>query len=812
MEGEAQPRQGLASDDLRAPVVALVVHELRVESGAACLGGRDRARGAAWDVLGLAARWNYDGDSRALKGGPAATFLGTGDGHGHPIVREARATWRPVSGAGTPMCASAPTRAPASPCAAQRSQYNRLTVHVIACFGLLAVAAAGGYGLLRRLGCDPFEAWSMGRIVGLVGAVLPAWWWASCGGAGWPAVAMTSAVALAVPGLVALKRDVRGVRGLLGAEAVFWAGFFCVAALRLGHPEIIGTEKPMDLGILASLLRCESFPPPDVWLSRHTLNYYYFGSVPWAALLRLGGLGLDIGYNLVVALQGGVVFVGAWALGRRVAGGSHRGGALAAVLVAFAGTPDGLRQLFAGTTLANLDLWGSSRQVAHAITEFPMFTLWLGDLHAHLLSLPIAMAAVTIALVTARSDPGWQRAGVLGGLLAAAWMANPWCLLPTAAATVLGLTVADGGWGQPGGSQRPWWSTVVLMALAAFALSLPFHIAFRAPFAGIGFARAVTRPAELLLYCGPWITVALAVAVVHLSGSLFAGRRHGALWIVAGVVLLAAISLRPTFVLLLFALAVLTHRLARGGRDPVRPAIALAVVGLLLFLVPELLYVRDSYGPELHRMNTVFKAYFQGWVFLAVALPALLAELLPPGWARRAGIAGLIVLGAAHPIGAVARVVRGGNVGTDGLRWMEAGDRHLVATLRALPVGVTMLEAVGRPYSQFGRLSAASGVPTLLGWANHQRVWRGRTINDELIRRKKRVEQIYGCGDPSEIVEVAREEGVDVIAVGSLERQQYSPEALAAVERAGAVLARSDEALLVAVSGGRTATNSEEAH
>ena len=36
---------------------------------------------------------------------------------------------------------------------------------------------------------------------------------------------------------------------------------------------------------------------------------------------------------------------------------------------------------------------------ADTITEFPLFTLWLGDLHPHLLSMPLAVLVVLVAVV-----------------------------------------------------------------------------------------------------------------------------------------------------------------------------------------------------------------------------------------------------------------------------------------------------------------------------------------------------------------------------------------------------------------------------
>ena len=63
----------------------------------------------------------------------------------------------------------------------------------------------------------------------------------------------------------------------------------------------------MDLGILATLLRAESFPPPDMWLSGDSLPYYYWGALLWTVPISISGLSLDVAYNLVVGLAGGLV-------------------------------------------------------------------------------------------------------------------------------------------------------------------------------------------------------------------------------------------------------------------------------------------------------------------------------------------------------------------------------------------------------------------------------------------------------------------------------------------------------------------------
>ena len=109
-------------------------------------------------------------------------------------------------------------------------------------------------------------------------------------------------------------------RSLVNAELVFLVGAAAVIWLRLVRPEILGQEKLMDLGIFSSLLRAESFPPPDMWLAGETLPYYYWGALIWTVPLVLSKIPLDLAYNLVVAAVGGLTACLLWSLSHRMAG------------------------------------------------------------------------------------------------------------------------------------------------------------------------------------------------------------------------------------------------------------------------------------------------------------------------------------------------------------------------------------------------------------------------------------------------------------------------------------------------------------
>lgn len=341
---------------------------------------------------------------------------------------------------------------------------------------------------------------------------------------------------------------------------------------------------------------------------------------------------------------------------------------------------------------------------------------------------------------------------------------------------------------------------VAAVGLGGWLVTAPFHLGFKPFFQGIKLVHAWTDPGHLLLYAGCLLIPAAAAAAVMLKSMMAAETevtRAVMLLAAAATLVLAAASKRPTLVFLAVILSVLVITVLKTTAGEDRPALALAALGVFLFLVPEIVYVADSYGEGLHRMNTVFKSYIQGWILLAVALPVLLRLSLPRTALRRGVLAGAVLVALPHPVSLIVRQFAAASWSIDGMAWMTAGDRAIVEALRKQPPGVTMIEAVGAAYSEYARLSSASGVPAYLGWANHESVWRGGEIHQETERRRELVERLYSARDPSEIRRLASEAGIELVAIGSLEHKDYSAAKLSAVANAGEVVLEADGGMLV---------------
>ncbi|MCP4420101.1 MAG: hypothetical protein GY805_26145, partial [Chloroflexi bacterium] len=230
--------------------------------------------------------------------------------------------------------------------------------------------------------------------------------------------------------------------------------------------------------------------------------------------------------------------------------------------------------------------------------------------------------------------------------------------------------------------------------------------------------------------------------------------------------------------------------------SPLPFILLLIATGAMLTLGPEFVYLRDNFGV---RLNTVFKFYYQAWGMFGVAGLFSLAYL----WlAAKEGSRKLVPAGVTLVYTAVflltllfpyyavqSRAIEfRGSVDSanrqpatlNGLAQMAAfrpDDYAAVLWLREnIADTPTIIEAVGGQYSPegHGRVSASTGIPTLLGWAGHEYQWRGYST-PEPAQRDPIVRDIYTIpGWENSSIQIALNQyDVAYIYVGNLERSTY---------------------------------------
>jgi uncharacterized membrane protein len=101
---------------------------------------------------------------------------------------------------------------------------------------------------------------------------------------------------------------------IITTEILFIVTFGFMAFFRAANPEILGTEKPMELMFINGIMNSPAFPPRDLWLSEYSISYYYFGYVMTAMLAKFTGVPATMAFNLMISLIFGLSAVGAYGI------------------------------------------------------------------------------------------------------------------------------------------------------------------------------------------------------------------------------------------------------------------------------------------------------------------------------------------------------------------------------------------------------------------------------------------------------------------------------------------------------------------
>ena len=211
-------------------------------------------------------------------------------------------------------------------------------------------------------------------------------------------------------------------------------------------------------------------------------------------------------------------------------------------------------------------------------------------------------------------------------------------------------------------------------------------------------------------------------------------------------------------------------------------AFLILFIGLALPLSVEFFYLRDSFGV---RMNTIFKFYYQAWVMLGCASAYGLWWVLNPGRSyvnragrifAQAGAATLVAAGLVYPLMAIpSRTNSFQSIpdlnGASMFAHNNPDDWAAIQWLRSnadLSNGVpVILETPGRSYTYEGRISAFTGLPTVLGWAIHESQWRGNY--DEQGKREPDIATIYSTTDVNQALDLLHKWDVKYVILGATE-------------------------------------------
>ncbi|MBQ7371563.1 MAG: hypothetical protein IJW67_06740, partial [Blautia sp.] len=208
-------------------------------------------------------------------------------------------------------------------------------------------------------------------------------------------------------------------------ELLFFTVFLFWTYLAGYHPDAYGTEKFMDYGFMASMMRSTGLPPKDLWYSEGTLNYYYGGQYFAVFLTKITFTQVEKTYNQMRTFVAALAFVMPFSLvyqmvkdrlkdrvDQRVISVPAAAGVTAGFAVSMAGNMHyviygvlvPLIQRIRGEDPSEISSYwfpDATRYIGYnpdvddkTIHEFPSYSFVLGDLHAHVVNIMFVLLAV----------------------------------------------------------------------------------------------------------------------------------------------------------------------------------------------------------------------------------------------------------------------------------------------------------------------------------------------------------------------------------------------------------------------------------
>ncbi len=598
---------------------------------------------------------------------------------------------------------------------------------------------------------------------------------------------------------------------LVFEEILFLIGIIIWAYVRAHEPSINGLEKFMDFGFVNSILRGDFLPAKDMWLASMPINYYYFGHFATAILTKLSFLPSYITYNLMLATLFSFTFCLSFSLGINLISKeiltrkSFFAGVLSGAIISFGGNLHMLYGLFKTYNVDNpVPIWklqflpssfpnaywypNATRFIPFTIHEFPIYSFVVSDLHGHVLDIPLVLTTLAITYTLLLEDT--KKSNVLKFLnrfnvsyfglriilislmLASMYMTNAWdgaiylmflgiillfknrnLLRSINYSHIKNLLVA---------TLKPF-----IIAFALFIIfTLPFSVYFK-PFAsGVG------------VLCAPTFLTKIG----HVGPLLFeaAHCQKSPWW-----QLLTLYGFFYFFVVSFFVFIAAQRKKIKLLQEDFF-VIALIIVATILIIVPEFVYLKDIY-PQHYRANTMFKLVYQSFMLLSLASAYVIVRIISfskkTTFSKVANVLfylatfALLLTIFTYPFYAINSYY--GDLktykGLDGIAYLKTkypDDYEAINWLNQNVVGQPVaLEAQGDSYTDYERISANTGLPTILGWTVHEWLWHG--TYDVPAPRIEEVKMVYENPDITLTKNVLKKYKVQYVIVGNLEREKY---------------------------------------
>jgi len=484
------------------------------------------------------------------------------------------------------------------------------------------------------------------------------------------------------------------------------------------------------------------------------------------------------------------------------------------------------------------DSTGNTSEISHHITEFPFFSFLFSDLHPHLMNIPFAMLVLGLGINLLagfeRSGLAWRIAasGLLALGLGSLWVINSWDYPTYVLLVVAFLALTAYGMSVSPYKQLMLFAGLVMSIIGtSWVLFSPFHGSYETFNTGIEISKWKTPLDSYLVIHGLFLFIAASFLILKVYAQVYGILRKVChkkslllqeliclMLLLVGLVIVFYLNVAgywtAAFLIILFTLtgvSVVIELTDRPFKNKIQiiPLVLLGM-GLAISIGVDFVHLSGDIG----RMNTVFKLYLQVWLLFGLStsyMAFFVIHRLWHSWGRGRSYKNVTViwlstamflLGSSliYPVlGTIDRINdRFGESSDflDGAGYMVKAEHQekgvkldLIWDLEAinwLQDNVTgspvILEAQDAQYRWNGRVSAYTGLPTLLGWPWHQ-IQQRNDYQSLILQRSDDIKSIYNSQDIKMTLTLLHSYKVSYIYVGELEKTYYSDVGLSKFDR-----------------------------
>lgn len=235
--------------------------------------------------------------------------------------------------------------------------------------------------------------------------------------------------------------------------------------------------------------------------------------------------------------------------------------------------------------------------------------------------------------------------------------------------------------------------------------------------------------------------------------------------------------------------------------------------GVLLVILAELFFIKDIYytaNPAYFRANTVFKVWYQAFIFFGLASIFYIYFLVKTKKIVPILVSTIFISlffynciytfnGFKYYFNSTPKEQRGLN----GMLFLDTSDlsdekKAIEFLNNNIKKQVIILEKPGESYTTDNVFSVFTGNPTIVGWINHEFGWQGKW--DPIAHTLTDIELIYTSTDEDQVKNLIKKYKIEYIIVGSKEKAKYGESAGNTAEKIGKIFYKNEPIKIISVS------------